>query len=65
MSYKVVLLSEVDIHKFIAGYHHEIPVNYRNTFNSRSEAIEARCSQGQHTLKMLELRSNGSYSIIS
>ena len=65
MSYKVVLLSEVDIQKFIAGYHDEIPVNKRNIYNSRNEAIQARYSQGLHTLKMIELRPNGSYAIIA
>lgn len=65
MSYKVVLLSEVDIQKFIAGYHHDIPVNKRNIFNSRDEAEYAKTSQGLHTMKMLKVHSNGGYTIIA
>lgn len=65
MSYKVVLLSEVDIQKFIAGYHHDIPVNKRNIFNSRNEAEYAKTLQGLHTMKMLILHSNGSYTIVA
>ncbi|NWK53186.1 hypothetical protein HYG89_11645 [Acinetobacter sp. SwsAc5] len=65
MSYKVVLLSEVDIQKFISGYHHDIPVNKRNIFNSRDEAEYARTLQGLHTMKMLKIHSNGRYTIIA
>lgn len=65
MSYKVVLLSEVDIQKFIAGYHNDIPVNNRNIFNSRNEAEHAKTSQGLHAMKMLKLHSNGGYTIIA
>lgn len=65
MSFKVVLLSEVDIQNFVSGYHDQIPVNKRNIYNNRNEAIEARISQGLHSMKLLEIRPNGSYSIIA
>ncbi len=64
MSYKVVLLSEVDICNFISGHHHVIPVVKRNVYDDLDAAREARTRNHQHQMKMLKIFNNGSYSII-